>query len=76
MLEQFRLWLYKKYLPKITLDKYLKEREDLKRICKKQQETIEKLEAYINGMQDGLRRTTIKINNVVGGSDDRFDSEL
>lgn len=71
MLNKFREWLYEKYLPEFTKEQYFREREKLQKAVEAQQARIVELEAYIDGVQDTLRRTNIRITNYNGGNDDR-----
>ncbi len=71
LIEKFRAWLYKRYLPRVTMDTYIQEREKLHEAIKAQQARIKELEAYIDGVQDTLRRTNIRITNYNGANDDR-----
>ena len=60
-------WLYNKFLPWETKQIYQREVELLREQVAKQAQTIERLQAYIDGVHDVIRqRMKIEIKNEVG----------
>ena len=63
---RFRDWLYHKFLPWATRETYEREVKELRRAVEVQQQRINELESYIEGVQDVLRsRARVEIKNEV-----------
>lgn len=59
-------WLYKRFLPRVTLDMYMADLRDLEAAFKAEKAANELLEARIEGMEEVLRHgRKIYINNEV-----------
>ena len=66
MIRKFRTWLYNKYLPRVTKEEYLRERNQLIECNKALTQENRELKAYIEGVQDTLRsRARVEIKNEV-----------
>lgn len=65
MIERFYTWLRLRFLPEWTRQQLLEENQRLNRELAEARQEIDRLESYIEGMQDGLRRQRkIVINNL------------
>lgn len=53
---KFRIWLCTKFLPAWCKEELLDENKRLVRLTKEQQQEIKRLRAYIDGMNNALRR--------------------
>ena len=66
MIRKIRDWLYKKFLPKVTYDEYMRELEQLRKAYDNVKARNRELEAYIDGVHDCLRaRPKVEIKNEV-----------
>ena len=66
MIRRFKMWLYNKYLPRVTKETYLKDMEGLLAANKELKQQLRELRAYIDGVQDVIRsRARIEIKNEV-----------
>ena len=66
MIRKIRDWLYKKFLPKVTYDEYMRELEQLRKAYDHVKARNRELEAYIDGVHDCLRaRPKVEIKNEV-----------
>ena len=65
-MRRFKEWLYKRFLPRVTLDMYMKDLRDMEAAYKAQKAANELLKARIDGMEEVLRHgRKIYINNEV-----------
>ena len=55
-MRKFKIWLVNKYLPAWCREEMMTEVSRLKAETKKQAAKIDNLNAYIDGMKDGIRR--------------------
>ena len=66
MIRRFKEWLYKRFLPRVTLDMYMHDLEAARAAYKAQKAANELLKARLEGMEDVLRHgRKIYINNEV-----------
>lgn len=66
MIRKFKMWLYKKYLPRETKEIYLKDMEDLLATNNDLKQQLRELRAYVDGVQDVIKsRARIEIKNEV-----------
>lgn len=64
MIRRFYIWLRLRFLPEWARQQLLEENQRLTRELVNARREIDRLESYIEGMQDGLRRQRkIVINN-------------
>lgn len=66
-MRKLKRWLLEKYLPAWCREELLTENDKLEKKIKKQAAKIECLNAYIDGMKDGIRRRPL-ISFFGGGS--------
>ncbi len=67
MIERFYTWLRLRFLPEWARQQLLEENQRLNRELAEARQEIERLESYIEGMQDGLRRQRKIVINNLGG---------
>lgn len=67
MIERFYTWLRLRFLPEWTRQQLLEENQRLNRELAEARQEIDRLESYIEGMQDGLRRQRKIVINNLGG---------
>lgn len=66
MRQKIREWLYKRFLPKVTMDEYMRELAELRKAYAAVKARNRELEAYIDGVHDCLRaRPKVEIKNEV-----------
>ncbi len=69
-MKRFYTWLRLQFLPEWARRQLIEENENLVRKLADAKQEIAKLESYIDGMRDVLRRQRIVINNQVQGDDE------
>lgn len=66
MRQKLRDWLYGRFLPKVTIDEYMRELEELRKAYNAVKARNRELEAYIDGVHACLRaRPKVEIKNEV-----------
>ena len=66
MIRKFKMWLYNKYLPRVTKEKYIEDMNKLLQCNHDLKQENRELKAYIEGVQDTLRsRARVEIKNEV-----------
>ena len=63
-MRKFRIWLCTKFLPAWCKEELLDENKRLARLISEQREENDKLRAYIDGMNNAMRRQRIQIREV------------
>lgn len=63
-MRKFKIWLCTKFLPAWCKEELLDENKRLVRTVSEQREEINQLRAYIDGMNNALRRQRIQIREV------------
>lgn len=69
-MKRFYTWLRLQFLPEWARRQLIEENENWVRKLADAKQEIAKLESYIDGMRDVLRRQRIVINNQVQGDDE------
>ena len=64
MIRRFKTWLYEKYLPWVTKEIYMKDLNALLQANKAQKMEIERLNAYIRGLEYRARVKVVIHNEV------------
>lgn len=65
-MSKFKRWMINKFLPAYFRDNLMETNERMATIIKEQKQEIDRLNAYINGMETAIRfRNRITINNGV-----------
>lgn len=56
MIKRFNVWLRERFLPEWARQQLVEENEKLRKRLAEERREIRRLEAYIRGLHDGLRR--------------------
>lgn len=56
MIKRFNVWLRERFLPEWARQQLVEENEKLRKRLAEERREIRRLEAYIQGLHDGLRR--------------------
>ena len=67
MIKRFNVWLRERFLPEWARQQLVEENEKLRKRLAEERREIRRLEAYIRGLHDGLRRQRqVVIHNHAG----------